>query len=447
VPAVDAVAREPLATMQALVERMSQPHDAAGAPDAAGASETPASDGTQTAPAPANTPGHGVPSGVTSGLPPGLAAALSQAAALAPGLVSTLESTLPPALQTAATQAMATAQAQQGRMTLGQMAQQSQVTQVQAESALLPTAASALNSAAAQQALAAPQAGSAQGTAPSSAATLLNVPVWMAPLQTPAGAQTQRHAAVQPEPAHQHQRQQPGSGEEGDDGRAPGHGADGQGDAQSDAPSGSQSDAQAAAQNKAQNDAHTIDSRAIGQALLETVRQHGSAEVQRELQAGRRVLVVLPHDEAGRGLVAAQAALLGPFGVRFFESARWWPGDALAAGAESDANANASALWPQWRVFREGDPLRAPVLVSRADGHVCRVLLGTPAPQVLDSHTATLELPERLRFVQALGGQWSLLLVVAPAPTHPQASARAQARAQSRPQSQSQSQSQSGASA
>jgi hypothetical protein len=398
VAAVDAVAREPLATMKALVERMNAPPDT---PDAAGAQETPATEHTPQA-APADAIGH---------LPPGLAAALAQAAALAPGLAATLESALPTALQAAQAEAAATAQAQQGRMTLGQMAQQSQMTQVQAESATLPMAATHLSSETTQQSLASPQGSSAHNT-PAAAATVLSTPVWMAPLQAPASPQTQRHAAVQPESARQQGGQQQGSDDEpesdGERQHEPTQALAADAEAQNERQSQPQSDAQSDAQSEARADASRRQSRAV----LDAVSQHASAEVQRELQAGRRVLVVLPHDEAGRGLVPAQAALLGPSGVRFFESARWWPGDVVAATKDAVGK---DAAWPQWRVFREGDPLRAPLLVSRADGHACRVLLGTPAPQVLDSHAATLELPERLRFVQALGGQWSLLLVVAPA--------------------------------
>ncbi len=394
VAAVDAVAREPLATMQALVERMNAPPDN---PDAAATQDTPATDHASQ-PAPADAIGH---------LPPGLAAALAQAAALAPSLAATLADALPAAAQAEHTQALATAQAQQGRMTLGQMAQQSQATQVQAESAVQPMATTHVNSEATQQSLASPQWAPAQSAA---AANLQSVPVWMSPLQAPPSPQTQRHAAVQPEPAQQQGRQQQGSDDQAEGG--PAATADTDAEGQTEVKTEDRSGGQTGAHSDAQADA----SGTQAQALLDAVRQHASAEVQRELQAGRRLLVVLPQDEAGRGLVPARAALLGPWGARFFESARWWPGDALVP---SKAAAGKDAAWPQWRVFREGDPLRAPLLVSRADGHACRVLLGTPAPQVLDSHAATLELPERLRFVQALGGQWSLLLVVAPSAQAP----------------------------
>jgi hypothetical protein len=401
VAAIDAVAREPLATMQALAERMNAPPET---PDATATPQTPGADQAPQ-PAPADTMAH---------MPPGLAAALAQAAALAPSLASTLAAALPPALHAEHQEALATAQAQQGRMTLGQMAQQSQAAQVQAESAVQPTASTPVNSEATQQSLASPPVATTQSMA---AASVLSVPVWMSPLQAPPSPHTQRQAAVQPEPAQQRGQhggqqdqdaQQEGSEEEPGSRRVPTP------DAQAEDPTAAQANGKLGNEsgNQAGNesgDQAGAQSSVQAQALLDAVRQHASAEVQRELQAGRRLLVVLPQDQAGRGLVSARAALFGPFGVRFFEAARWWPGDGVAAAAAGDG-----AVWPQWRVFREGDPLRAPLLVSRADGHACRVLLGTPAPQVLDSHAATLELPERLRFVQALGGQWSLLLVVAP---------------------------------
>lgn len=376
VAAVDAVSREPLATLQALVERLSQPQ---GGQDAQQPMQAQTADNVL----------------------PGLAAALAEAAALSP-----VQS---PALSAAQAEAIATAQAQQGLMTLGQMAQQNQVSQNQTQSATLSALAADPTGSVVQMLLAAPQLASPPGAAAAAGATLLAVPVLMTPLQAQASPHSQRHSVVQPEPArHQGPQDQ--------------HDQKDQKDQPHDDPADAEREAaetaaarSAAAAEPANADSALEAGREDTRALRELLRAHGSAAVQRELQAGRRVLVVLPQAHLGLGLVAARAALLGPAGTRLFAHTRWWAGD-RSAGDNADAESAAadSAAWPQWRVFREGDSLHAPFLLSRADGHGCRVLLGTPAPRLLDNRSALLELPERLRFVQALGGQWSLLLVVAP---------------------------------
>jgi len=48
---------------------------------------------------------------------------------------------------------------------------------------------------------------------------------------------------------------------------------------------------------------------------------------------------------------------------------------------------------------------------------VCRVRLGVQPPPLVDAGAASIEITERIRFAQALGGQWSLLLLVAPTGT------------------------------
>ena len=370
VAAVDAVSREPLATLQALVERLSQPQVGQDAQQPMQA---------QTA----------------DNVLPGLAAALAEAAALSP-----VQS---PTLSAAQAEAIATAQAQQGLMTLGQMAQQNQVSQNQTPSATLSALAADPTGSVVQMSLAAPQLASPPGAAAAAGATLLAVPVLMTPLQAQASPHSQRHSVVQPEPAR-HQDQHDQKDQPHDDPT----------DAERDAAETAAAQPAAAAE-PANADSALEAGREDTRALRELLRAHGSAAVQRELQAGRRVLVVLPQAHPGLGLVAARAALLGPAGTRLFAHTRWWAGD-RSAGDNADAESAAadSTAWPQWRVFREGDSLHAPFLLSRADGHGCRVLLGTPAPRLLDNRSALLELPERLRFVQALGGQWSLLLVVAP---------------------------------
>lgn len=130
--------------------------------------------------------------------------------------------------------------------------------------------------------------------------------------------------------------------------------------------------------------------------LRAALARAGRTDALRELDHGRRVLLVLP--QAG----AALAWLFGPRRAQR-HAARWWPG---AAGADD---------WRPWRVFRDGDPQLGRGLLSRAAGTPCRVRLGPQPPRVPDAGAASLEIAERMRFAQALGGQWSLLLLAAPA--------------------------------
>jgi len=138
-------------------------------------------------------------------------------------------------------------------------------------------------------------------------------------------------------------------------------------------------------------------------ALLERA---GQADALAELARGRRVLVVLPQAAAGRGLASAVAWIAGPQSAQRF-GARWWPG---SAGVDVPD-------WLHWRVFRDGDPLLGRGLASRSGGARCRVRLGAASLQISDAASALLEIGDRIRFAQALGGQWSVLLVAAPAGT------------------------------
>jgi hypothetical protein len=394
VAAVGAVAQEPLATLQALAERLNP------APGAAEAQQPLSAAGAE---ADVFAPDAATAHGLTPDMAPAPTAALgssisaSRGAAFGPAISSTL--------QAAQAEALATAQAQQGLKTLGQLAQQSQAHQGPLQTSALPTAAAENTSLMAQMALAAPQLAPAPGAGAASGAVLLAVPVLMSPWQTQHSSQAQRHPAVQPEPAHEQRRRQPEGNADG--GAQPDTEIDAQIDEEPALPS---------PQRRAQpREADTLHD--DSQALLASLRQHGSVDVQRELQAGRRVLVVLPQSQADTGRVKARAALLGLAGVRLFLHTRWWPGEAgqgLDGACAGRIATTPPAPWPQWRVFREGDALHAPLLVSRSDGPGCRVLLGVPAPRLFDSRNALLELPERLRFMQALGGQWSVLLVVAP---------------------------------
>ena len=128
------------------------------------------------------------------------------------------------------------------------------------------------------------------------------------------------------------------------------------------------------------------------------LRRAGQAEVLAELDRGRHVLLVQPQPDG-----AAQALLLSLRGLHGF--------------AAQCALLGAGAPWSRWRVFRDGDPLHSRGLRSRSAGGGCLLRLGPPRPQVSLSGSdmaCVLLLPDRLRFAQALGGQWSLLLVLAP---------------------------------
>lgn len=135
---------------------------------------------------------------------------------------------------------------------------------------------------------------------------------------------------------------------------------------------------------------------AAAQALRQRLQQQGQADALAELARGRQLLVVQPLADG-----AAQALLLSGRGLQRF-AARWWPGAADGAA------------WRQWRVFRDGDPLFTRGLRSRSAGTGCLLLLGSRAARAVDSGVV-LEVADRIRFAQALGGQWSLVLLAAPA--------------------------------
>lgn len=195
------------------------------------------------------------------------------------------------------------------------------------------------------------------------AAETLAVPVLLAALHSPQTAATQRQQAPAPQRARH---------EDGDDEAPP----------QAQTP-------EAEPEPQAEPDADA-------QALRQRLQRHGQADALAELARGRQLLVVQPQ---GGGV--AQALLLSGRGLRCF-AARWWPGAA-------DATA-----WRQWRVFRDGDPLFTRGLRSRSAGTGCLLLLGTRAGRGSDSGVV-LEVADRIRFAQALGGQWSLVLLAAPA--------------------------------
>ena len=134
-------------------------------------------------------------------------------------------------------------------------------------------------------------------------------------------------------------------------------------------------------------------------ALAAFLRTQGPADAVADLARGRRVLIVLPAPAATAAApwAAAQAWLLdGRRAHRF--AARWGP--------------HAPEAWPAWRLFRDGDPLLARGLASRS-GH-CRLRLGTLPQRGAGPVTPTLAIHDRQRFAQALAGQWSVVLTVAP---------------------------------
>lgn len=263
-----------------------------------------------------------------------------------------------------------------GTMTLGQLATE------QAALRAVPESAAADGARAAQSSEPLPDAGTASlaaGAAPR-LTEMLAVPVLLNPLQPPATPPA-RPDATEPPPRRVLERQAPHD-------EAPAHDRDPEPDPDPEPPL--DDELEAAATPEA----------AELHALLE---REGQADALSELARGRRVLVVLPGQGAGHGVVDATAWLLGGGRARRF-GARWWPG---AAQVEQRA-------WLHWRVFRDGDPLLGRGLSSRAGGPSCRVRLGAQPQGLADADSAGLVLADRIRFSQSLGGQWSVLLIAAP---------------------------------
>ena len=172
-----------------------------------------------------------------------------------------------------------------------------------------------------------------------------------------------------------------------------------------------QDDRRGAAQDEPESEAHELEAVPTDAAedeppdpeaarLRAALEREGRADALLELDRGRRLLLVLP--QAGMAPVSAVAWLVGARRAQR-HSARWWPG---LGGSEG---------WLPWRVFRDGDPQLGRGLLSRAAGPACRVRLGPQPPRLPDAGAASLEIAERIRFAQGLGGQWSLLLLAAPA--------------------------------
>ena len=138
--------------------------------------------------------------------------------------------------------------------------------------------------------------------------------------------------------------------------------------------------------------------------LAALLRTHGPADAVADLARGRRVLLVLPAGDATGPWRPARAWLLDARRATCF-AARWW-------SAAPDHG------WPAWRLFRDGDPLLARGLASlAAPGVGCRLRLGSSAALRLAASApaiATLAIHDRQRFADDLGGQWSVVLTVAP---------------------------------
>lgn len=268
--------------------------------------------------------------------------------------------------------ALAAQSAQQGQMTLGQLA--AEQAQRQASVADAPPSASNIGP---TQALLRQELPAEAAAAPR-LHDVLAVPVAVSALHTPfAGAVR----AGQPEEPPRTRWSREGDGHRHE--------------AEPEEPEAMPAERQAA-QDEAPDDRPDPEAARLRAAL----ERAGRNDALLELDRGRRVLLVLPQD--GTAPVPAVAWLVGPRRAQR-HVARWWPG---LAGIEG---------WLPWRVFRDGDPQLGRGLLSRAAGTLCRVRLGPQPPRLPDAGAANLEIAERIRFAQGLGGQWSLLLLAAPA--------------------------------
>lgn len=367
-------ARGPLATLQALADALAGP----------AAQPVPGEAGGLT-----NGPTNGLTNGFTYGptntMQSAASNALTSQAAL-PGLP----------LSAAIPAAVTTAQALQGRITLGQLAAEPTAWRRATE---MPLGASAVEaSRSAPISTPAPDSGGA-----ARAPVTLAVPVLLTPTFATPGQAARTHEA--PNSAVARQRDSDRADREHRPGRPP--------ESDDEATDEPPQDATAAPDDTADTDttAADADSRAGAavshdpealalRALLQRAEQ---LEALRELALGRRVLLVLPQADGSHGAAPASAALITSDQVQRF-GARWWPGTANAVRPG----------WLRWRVFRSGDPQLDSGLRSRCASTACHLRLGQQAPHLMDAGTAQVELAERIRFTQALGAQWSLLVVAAP---------------------------------
>ena len=375
-------ARGPLATLQALADALAGPAPQPVAGDTV--------QGLDAGPLNGPTGGltHGLTSGLANGLSYGPADAMNSAASNALKNEAALAG-LP--LSAAIPAAVTAAQAMQGRITLGQLAAEPTALRMATEMPLGATAAEAARGA--PISTLAPDSG-----ATARAPITLAVPVLLTPTFATPGQAARAHEGPDSPAARQRDADRQQRPPEPDDDCAD----EPRQDAMA-APDGGASDKRNAA---AESDdgaesagAHDPEALAL-RALLQRAEQ---LEALRELALGRRVLLVLPQAGGGHGAAPAAAALLTSEKVQHF-GARWWPGSAHAVHPG----------WLRWRVFRSGEPQLDSGLRSRCASTACHLRLGPHAAHLMDAGTAQVELAERIRFTQALGAQWSLLVVAAP---------------------------------
>ncbi len=383
-------ARGPVATLRAMADALAGP-----APQPVAGEAVP---GPDAGPLNGQTgePTHGLTSGLANGLANGSANGLSY------GPTDAMKSAASNALKNEAAlaglplsatipAAVTTAQAMHGRITLGQLAAEPTALRLATEMPLAATAAEASRGAP-MNPLAA-EAGSA-----SRAAFTLAVPVLLTPTFTTAGQAARSHEAPDsPQARHRDaDPQQHPHDPENDN-------ADGALEDASTAPDGADDNTAAGPESDPDSSASSASSEPEALALRALLQRAEQLEALRELALGRRVLLVLPQAGGGHGAAPAAAALLTSEKVQRF-GARWWPGTANAV----------RPAWLRWRVFRSGDPQLDSGLRSRSASTACHLRLGPHAPHLMDAGTAQVELTERIRFAQALGAQWSLLVVAAP---------------------------------
>lgn len=292
--------------------------------------------------------------------------------------------------------AVTTAQAVQGRITLGQLA---------AEPSALRTASEMpLGASAAEASRGAPigMLAADGNSLPRLAATLV-VPVLLTPpFATPSHAARERKAPAAPAARH---READGWRFAPDPDADTDAGTDAGLDAEPEEDAGAAPDLPlergAADPNGGADSAPPCEPEAG--ALRALLQRAGQVEALRELALGRRVLVVLPQADGGHGAAPASAALLTSDRAQRF-GARWWPGAANTVRPG----------WLRWRVFRSGDPQLDQGLRSRCASTACHLRLGPQVAHLSDAATAQVELVERIRFTQALGAQWSLMVLAAP---------------------------------
>ena len=374
-------ARGPLATLQALADAL------------AGPAAQPVMDEVDAAVSGLDAgPVNGLTGGLTHGLISGLTHAPADAMKSAAPSALKNEAALPGLpLSAAIPAAVTTAQAMQGRITLGQLAAEPTALRMATEMPLGATAAEAARGA--PISTLAPDSG-----ATARAPITLAVPVLLTPTFATPGQAARAHEGPDSPAARQRDADRQRRPPEPDD-----DGADEPRQDAMAAPDGGAGDKRSAAAESdgGAESATAPDPEALAlRALLQRAEQ---LEALRELALGRRVLLVLPQAGGGHGAAPAAAALLTSETVQRF-GARWWPGSANAVRPG----------WLRWRVFRTGEPQLDSGLRSRCASTACHLRLGPHAPHLMDAGTAQVELAERIRFTQALGPQWSLLVVAAP---------------------------------